>query len=319
MRSEGKNVLTLDAGNLFFLQLPKNKSEREESIGRVDVLIQAYNAMGYDGLNIGEKDLLLGYQFLSEVAKKATFPFISSNLTNKNEDSPIFASHIIKNISDMKIGIIGLIDPRLLKRGDLEVMASDPFKEAKHLVGDLRQQCDIIIALSQLGEARDRKLAMAVPEIDLIIGGVKSKTVGHSRIRDTIMVRLIPRGGYLGVLDLNIQHKGHPYRFSDLGHRDELLQKIERILFQYSLIEEEIDELPSKQKKAKLRELEILKQRERELQTRISSYDGKNTFKNQVIPINLRVADDPPIASLVEEHQRITGQKGKTGKPGSEE
>jgi len=39
--------------------------------------------MGYDGVNVGEKDLTMGLKFLSEVSQKAKFPFISANLVDK--------------------------------------------------------------------------------------------------------------------------------------------------------------------------------------------------------------------------------------------
>jgi len=260
--------------------------------------------MGYDGVNIGEKDLILGYQFISKVAEKANFPFISSNLANKAGKPSIFTSHMIKEISGLRIGIFGLIDAKMLKRDDPVIPTCDPMKKARRIVMDLKQKCDFIIALSQLGEAGDAKLARTVPGIDLIVGGMKSKTIRYSKIEDTILVRVIPRGGYLGILEVNIREKGHPYRFSDLGDRDELVRKIEHIRFQSSLIEDRMDELSSKEKKVKLRELKILKGREKQLQAKVASYDAKNSFRNQIIPINIRIEDDPVVSQLVKEYRQ---------------
>jgi 2',3'-cyclic-nucleotide 2'-phosphodiesterase (5'-nucleotidase family) len=301
-RSEGRNVLILDAGNLFFRVLPKNRLERKEFLQKADLMIQAYNVMGYDGLNIGELDLIMGHEFLVQTAGKATFPFLSSNLFNKNGDSPLFPTHMVKEMSRMRMGVFGLIDPRMVGTMD-SMTVSDPVEEAQRAVSHLKKECDFIIALSQLGEKEDRKLALAVPEIDLIIGGMKSKTVRYTNISDTIMVRLIPRGGYLGVLELDIKEEGRPYRFSDLNHRDEMRARIERIRFQSNLIEDQLHELSPKEKNRKLRKLEVLRTAEKELQTRIASYATKNTFNNQVLPINIRIEDDPLITQLLQENE----------------
>ncbi len=263
-------------------------------------MIQAYNAMGYDGLNIGELDLTLGHEFLAGTAKEATFPFLSSNLFKKNGNAPIFAPHMVKDISPIRIGVFGLIDPKMR---DPLVTVSDPIEEARRVIRHLREKSDFIIALSQLGEKKDRKLALAAPEIDLIIGGMKSKTVRYTKMGHTIMVRLIPRGGYLGVLELDIKERGRPYRFSDLNHRDEMLARIERIRFRSGLIEDQLHELSPKEKKRKLRELEVLRTAEKELQARTASYATKNTFNNRVLPINIRIEDDPLITRLLQENE----------------
>ena len=262
-------------------------------------MIQAYNVMGYDGLNIGEMDLILGHEFLAQMAEKATFPFLSSNLLNKTGGGSVFPTHMVKEISAIRMGVFGLIDPRTVGKRD-SITALDPLKEAQRAVSHLEKKSDFIIALSQLGEKEDRKLALAVPEIDLIIGGMKSKTVRYTKIGDTIMVRLIPRGGYLGVLELDIKEEGGPYRFSDLNHRDELRARMERVRFQSSRIEDQLDELSPKEKNRKLRELEVLQTAEKELQVRIASYAHKNTFNNQVLPINIRIKDDPLITQLLQ-------------------
>jgi len=263
-------------------------------------MVQTYNIMGYDGLNVGELDLILGDEFLLQMAAKATFPFLSSNLLSKTEDTPIFSTHMVKNMSRIRIGVFGVIDPGMAgTRGSMTT--SDPVEKAQRAVSQLKQKSDFIIALSQLGEKEDRKLALAVPKIDLIIGGMKSKTIRYTNVGDTIMVRLIPRGGYLGVLELDIKEAGRPYRFSDLSHRDDIRARMERIRFKASLIEDRLHELSLKEKNRELRKLEVLRTAEKELQARIASYACRNTFHNQVLPINIRIEDDPLIIRLLQE------------------
>jgi hypothetical protein len=315
LRSEGKNLLILDAGNLFFLKSPKSEGKRREYIRRSDVLVRAYNTSGYDAVNIGERDLILGYQFLTDIAERTKFPFISANLREKGSHQPFFKPYIIKDITGLKVGIFGLIDNRVLRKDDPMITALDTVQAARSVVKDLKKHCDIIIALSQLGEVRDRKLVQAVPDIDVVIGGGKSKTIRYEKVRNTIMARLIPRGGYLGILDLRINKKVRPYRFQNMRGRDELLKKIERIRFRYRHIEDRMEGLPSKEKKLKQKEVKILKERERQLQVKAVSYDAANTFNNERIPVNIRIEDDTVVAGFIEEYRRKVAE----GKQGREE
>jgi hypothetical protein len=291
--------------------LPKNESQRKDFIRKVDVLIGAYNAMGYDAVNIGERDLIMGYHFFAEAAKKAKFTFLSSNLADKTGNSPFVRPHIIKDIAGLKVGIFGLIDDRALMKGDPMITASNPVDKAKDVVKDLSGKCDIVIGLSQLGETEDRRLVQEIPGIDLVIGGVKSKTIRYKKVGNTIMARVIPRGGYLGVLSLQVGRKGHPYSFQDLENKDELLRKIERIQFRSQFIEDQLEGLSSKEKKMKQKELEILERRERELQAKAGSYEAVNSFRNESIPVTLRIEDDPAVAQFIEEYQRQSAKVGK--------
>jgi 2',3'-cyclic-nucleotide 2'-phosphodiesterase (5'-nucleotidase family) len=61
---EARNILLLDTGNLFFRKPPQTEIKRRDALLRVDLLIHSYNLMGYDVVNVGEKDLMMGVKFL---------------------------------------------------------------------------------------------------------------------------------------------------------------------------------------------------------------------------------------------------------------
>jgi len=83
MKEEGRNLLLVDAGNLLFRKSPSSQARRKETLLKVDVLVRAYEEMGYAAVNIGEKDLIMGLRFLHDVAQRAKFPFISTNLIDR--------------------------------------------------------------------------------------------------------------------------------------------------------------------------------------------------------------------------------------------
>ena len=110
MKREGKKVLLLDTGNLLFRKPLQTETKRRDALLRVDLLIQSYNEMGYDVVNVGEKDLTIGLQFLSDVGQKAKFSLISANLVDKKTGKCVLRPYVVKEIAGLKIGIMGLMD-----------------------------------------------------------------------------------------------------------------------------------------------------------------------------------------------------------------
>ncbi len=186
---------------------------------KVDVLVRAYEEMGYAAVNIGEKDLMMGLGFLRDVAKTAKFSLISANLIDRKTRKTVFRPFITEEIAGIKVGIIGLMSRwvnEVLKEKEPYLEVLDPLDAVKPYVAELRKSCDLVIVLSQLGERGDRQLVLKVPGIDIIVGGSRGKRIRYSRIKETLMYRLEPRGGYLGKLDLFLTRKGKPLRLTDL-------------------------------------------------------------------------------------------------------
>ena len=96
---------------------------------------------------------MMGLRYLSDVAQKAKFPFVSANLINKTDQKTIFKAFAIKEIAGLKIGIFGLLDDpfsQTLQERDFGLTILEPFTTSKALVKSLRQYCDMIVVLSQL-------------------------------------------------------------------------------------------------------------------------------------------------------------------------
>jgi len=222
MKEERRNLLVVDAGNVLFRRPPTSQARKKEALLKVDVLVRAYEEMGYAAVNIGEKDLIMGLGFLDDIAKRAKFPFISANLIERKSRKTVFRPFVTEEIAGIKIGIIGLMSHwvnEVLKEREPYLEVLDPLDAVKPYVEELRKSCDLIIVLSQLGERGDKELVLKVQGIDIIVGGSRGKRIRYSRIRETIMYRLEPRGGYLGKLDLFLARKGKPLHLTDYEMR----------------------------------------------------------------------------------------------------
>jgi hypothetical protein len=306
MKEEGRNLLVVDAGNMLFRKPPTSQKRRKEALLKVDVLVKAYEEIGYSAVNVGEKDLTLGLGFLDEVAKRAEFPFISANLVDRKNRKTLFKPFVTEEIAGIKVGIIGLMSHwvnDVLKEKEPYLEVLDPLEAVKPYVTELHKSCDLVIVLSQLGERGDRGLALKVPGIDIIVGGGWGRRIRSSKVGKTIMYRLEPRGGYLGKLGLFLARKGKPLNLTDYEQRERIVKKMETMQKRWVKIKREMEKdtgkSPSK-REVRLKELAILERRVMELQLRLVDFDQRNLYKNEVIPIKVAISDDPVIGEMID-------------------
>jgi len=303
MKKEGRKILLLDTGNLLFRRPPQTETKRRDALLRVDLLIQSYNEMAYDLVNIGEKDLMMGLRFLSDVSQKAKFQFISANLIEKKNQKTIFKPHVIKEIAGLKVGIFGLMDDQFnptLQEREPGVTILEPVATSKAIIKSLREYCDLIVVLSQLGESKDKKLAKENPQIDLILGGGgESKKAVVERVNEVPIYRLEPRGGYLGRIDYSFYDTRKPLKFLISSERDEMEKRLERLIARSMQIKSEMAKA-GKQEEMKLKELKFLETKQKELEKNLLAMEDKNVYRHHAIPVQLSIEDDPKIIKRVE-------------------
>ncbi len=306
IRNERKKVILLDTGNLLFRKPPQTETKRRDALLRVDLLIQSYNDMGYDAVNVGEKDLMMGLAYLSDLTQKAKFPFISANFIDKKTQKPIFKPYVIKEIEGIKIGIFGLLDDLLnhtLQEIQPALTILEPISTSRAMTKALGEYCDLIVLLSQLGESKDKKLARENPQIDLILGGGgEAKRAVMERVNDVPIYRLEPRGGYLGRIDYTLADLKKPIQIRTSKERDELEKKLERVISRTMNLKTEMAK-SNKLEEMKIKELKFLESRQKELEQRLLVLQDKNYYKHTAIPVQLSVRDDPKIIKGLESYR----------------
>lgn len=180
IRTEEKNVLLLDAGDMF-------QGTPYFNYYGGELEFKLMSMMKYDLVTIGNHDFDNGIDGLLAQMPHAKFDFVNANYDFKNTvlDGKIKPYKIFV-IDGIKIGIFGLgielnglVDKKLYK----ETVYNDPIEAATDMAKKLKksEKCDIVICLSHLGfeykgesdleKPSDVKLAKATEDIDLIIGG----------------------------------------------------------------------------------------------------------------------------------------------------
>ena len=108
IQTTGEGILLLDGGN-FFQGSPLGLADDGKT------MIKWMNRLGYDGIVPGSYDFISGAINLNELSKIATFPFLFSNLNCNNCPlvSPNIKPYIIQEISNVKVGVLGVVNSEL--------------------------------------------------------------------------------------------------------------------------------------------------------------------------------------------------------------
>ncbi len=178
IRNQEKNVLLLDAGDIF-------QGTPYFNFYGGELEFKLMSMMGYDAATMGNHDFDNGLEGFLKALPNAKFPFITSNydfsntiLDGKTEKYKIFKK------DGIKVGLFGVgieLDGLVGKKQYQETKYLNPVEIAQHYADFLRKEkgCDLVICLSHIGydyrddadKISDKKLAAQTDNVDLILGG----------------------------------------------------------------------------------------------------------------------------------------------------
>jgi len=206
IRSQEKNVLVLDAGDIFqgtpYFNMYGGEAE-----------IKLMSAMGYDASAIGNHDFDGGLDNLAKQLQHATFPLLCANydftgtpMEGKTQSYKVFDMDGVKiGVFGLGIEMAGLVDSRLYGK----TVYLDPIVKSAEMVKELRdnQKCDAVICLSHLGykyendKVSDMVLAKKSRGIDIIIGGhthtlLEKPVITRNRDNESVVVTQV---GWAGI------------------------------------------------------------------------------------------------------------------------
>lgn len=226
IRSEEKNVVLIDAGDVFQGTPYFNKFK-----GSLELKIMS--SMGYIASTMGNHDFDNGINGFKEVLQHANFPFICSNYEfSDSEMNEKTKKYLVKEMDGIKIGFFGLgIELEGLVGKDYygETKYLDPLKTSNYWTSYLKnkEKCDLVICISHLGhkyesdKISDLKLARLSKNIDVIIGGhthtflEKAKLVKNSENKNVIVNQAGWGALALGRIDLEFsKNNGNSNSFS---------------------------------------------------------------------------------------------------------
>jgi 5'-nucleotidase len=176
IRAEQKNVLLLDAGDIF-------QGTPYFNLFGGELEMKLMSDMGYDAATMGNHDFDNGIAGFVKQLPHANFPFLVSNYDFANTElkGRTIPYKIFKK-EGIKIGIFGLgleLAGLVSKKNYGDIIYQDPVTKANEVASLLKNDldCDLVVCLSHLGykykeeKVSDQILAATTRNIDLIIGG----------------------------------------------------------------------------------------------------------------------------------------------------
>ena len=164
--------------------------------------------LGYDAINLGEKDLQYGREFLEQMRNNYQLPFISANVYDSDTDQLFASPYLIKEIGAIKVGIFGVTTTERVEsfvKAETGFKLKDPYEAARSIVAQLENKCDIVVALSHLALHGNNQLAEKVEGIDVIISGHQGYHLrSPKKVGNTLMMQPGSQGKYLGQLELKV-------------------------------------------------------------------------------------------------------------------
>ena len=191
---------------------------------KAETIVDLYKSIGIDAVNVGEFDLVLGIEYLKELAKKKDFPFISANIVDAG-GAAIFPRYVIRNVGGKSVGIFGLIGdtgdmPNKVKEiTNGEASVADAVATATSVVEELKGKADYIVAITHQQANRDYVIARRVSGINIVVGGHdRQRTVEPIEVDGkTLIVRAGEKGQYLGMLGIDSTDSSVSHELVPLG------------------------------------------------------------------------------------------------------
>ena len=154
----------MDAGDLFFSTPEITVNNRKSEIFRAKAILEGYEKIGCDLLNIGKYELAAGMPFLKDIMTSTQIPLISANIRDSKTGKLIFRPYsILERNSLKKIGIkIGLTNVQSSEKNGFSV---DDYKIAGNkYIKQLKSQVDIIALLINADRSTQQKLLKDFPD-----------------------------------------------------------------------------------------------------------------------------------------------------------
>ena len=188
-------------------------------------LFGGLSRMGINAATLGNHELDRGSEVLAQALTHCSFPMVVTNI-----DLP--PGHVLAGAlkpfalferAGKRLLVIGLLTPDLTSISSpgpgIHVLNPDGTKMQARIRSIIKQHTpDLVIALTHLGLEQDRRLALNIPDIDVICGGHshdllppgEEVAVQHASGRQTIIVQAGAGGTTLGVLRIRLHPNKQP-------------------------------------------------------------------------------------------------------------
>jgi len=147
---------------------------------RTATLLTSMKSLGYKAVNVGERDLNLGYDDFMTRTGKLGLKFISTNIVKQGTKEPVFSPYTIVEVKGtsgkpVRVGVLGVnrYSPVWQKAGPTgtNLGTASPADMIATYLPEVRAKSDVVVLLASLSKEDARELAKRFTDLDLVIGG----------------------------------------------------------------------------------------------------------------------------------------------------
>ncbi len=169
LAAQGRTTLMLMAGDFLSPSVASSVFQGEQ-------MVAALNAAGLDFATFGNHEFDFGKDVLLKRMAESKFQWIATNVLDSATGKPVGGAppYAIRSFGPLKVGFIGLCltTAEISKEHLTGLRLIDPMAAAARYIPVLRRNgVNVIVAITHLTFADDRRLANRFPDIDVIIGG----------------------------------------------------------------------------------------------------------------------------------------------------
>lgn len=173
-------------------------------------VIDLMNRLGYDAATVGNHEFDHGQELLAERIAQADFDVICANMKSSSQMLNLAPTKIVER-GGIKVGIVGLVtnfanghpDGNEVNFSGLEFPS--PFETAAEYQS-LGKKCDLLVALTHIGDDMDRVLTVSAPEYDLIVGGHTHTVIPEGQLYgNTLITQTGKNLTYIGVTEVEMK------------------------------------------------------------------------------------------------------------------
>jgi 2',3'-cyclic-nucleotide 2'-phosphodiesterase (5'-nucleotidase family) len=213
--------LLVDSGNFL-------RGMGSSNLLKANYLAKAMFRMGYDAINLGREEAVLGSEEIRRLQELQRLPLVSSNLLRQDGGRHVVLPFIIKRVGasnflgfqygGIKVALVGAMlssdsDP-MRRMIPTELQVEQPAQALSATLHKLRGHCDVVVLLSDLDLEGAKKVARQAEGIDLFFIGAGARTKYVEQIGRTIFIYPAKNGNELGDIELLLDEDATVSSFS---------------------------------------------------------------------------------------------------------
>lgn len=206
LREENQNVLFVDGGDLFHGTAPLVFSKGE-------AILPLLKQMSLDAFVPGNWDFAYGKEQILALTENLPFETFACNVFDDQTNKTIFAPYGVKEIGNVKVGLVGLtypyVDITMPKAFSKGLVFNKGLEQLPDHIAKLKSEAvELIVLISHMGLPLDVKLAEMVPGIDVILSGHSHDRVIEPIVaNNTVIVQAGSSSSFVGQLDVSVENR----------------------------------------------------------------------------------------------------------------